>query len=182
MFSDSESIENRFNVSLDDIDYDAKFVFEEIGYQLEPSEISAAFALVQLTKLKENIKLRKKNFEDHLEYFSQFNFFDLPKTNINANTCWLAFPMIIKDNSPFSRKDLQIYLEKRNIQTRVVFTGNILRQPGFKNIKCIGKNNDFPESDKVMKNGILIALHHGLTDEMKNHLYESFDIFLKKYK
>ena len=181
LFADSESIENRFNVFLDGINYDAKFVFEDIGYQLEPSEISAAFALIQLSKLSENVKKRKENFDAHISYFSKYDFFDLPITNPKADTSWLAFPMIIKENSPFTRKDLQIFLEERNIQTRVVFTGNILRQPGFKDINCIGQPEDFSEADRVMKGGILLALHHGLTQEMKDHFYESLDIFLSKY-
>ena len=179
LFSESEAIENRFNVHLDGIQYDAKFVFEEIGYQLEPSEISAAFALVQLNKLDQNIKSRQINFEKHTEFFQQYDqFFVLPKQNPNAETGWLAYPMIVKDDAPFNRTDLQIFLEKRNIQTRVVFTGNILRQPGYKDIDCIGKADDFINADNVMRGGILLALHHGLTDEMIEHVHSSCTIFL----
>ena len=181
LFSESEAIENRFNVHLDGIQYDAKFVFEEIGYQLEPSEISAAFALVQLNKLDQNIKSRQINFEKHTEFFQQHDqFFVLPKQNPNAETGWLAFPMIVKDDAPFNRTDLQIFLEKRNIQTRVVFTGNILRQPGYKDIDCIGKADDFTNADNVMRGGILLALHHGLTDEMIDHVHSSCSLFLEE--
>ena len=181
LFSESEAIENRFNVHLDGIQYDAKFVFQEIGYQLEPSEISAAFALVQLNKLDQNIKSRQINFEKHTEFFQQYDqFFVLPKQNPNAETGWLAFPMIVKDDAPFNRTDLQIFLEKRNIQTRVVFTGNILRQPGYKDIDCIGKADDFTNADNVMRGGILLALHHGLTDEMIDHVHSSCSLFLEE--
>jgi len=76
---------------------------------------------------------------------------------------------------------MQIFLEKRNIQTRVVFTGNILRQPGFKNIKSIKNKKGYPEADKVMKNGILIACHHGLTNKMINHIHNSIDEFMLNY-
>ena len=76
---------------------------------------------------------------------------------------------------------MQIFLEKRNIQTRVVFTGNILRQPGFKNINCIGEAGDFLNSDIVMKGGILLACHHGLDEEMLNHLYGSCELFMEKF-
>ena len=183
LFSESEAIENRFNVHLDGIQYDAKFVFEEIGYQLEPSEISAAFALVQLNKLDQNIKSRQINFEKHTEFFKQYDkFFVLPKQNPNAETGWLAYPMIVKDDAPFNRTDLQIFLEKRNIQTRVVFTGNILRQPGYKDIDCIGKADDFTNADNVMRGGILLALHHGLTDEMIDHVHSSCALFLEELK
>ena len=176
-------VKNRFNIYLDEIQYDAKFVFEEIGYQLEPSEISAAFALVQFNKLDHNIKARQLNFEKHTKFFQQYDeFFMLPKQNPNAETGWLAYPMIVKDDAPFNRTELQIFLEKRNIQTRVVFTGNILRQPGYKDIDCIGKADDFINADNVMRGGILLALHHGLTDEMVNHVHSSCDIFLKEFK
>ena len=76
---------------------------------------------------------------------------------------------------------MQIFLEKKNIQTRVVFTGNILRQPGFKKIKAIKSKNGYPEADKVMKNGILIACHHGLTSKMINHIHNSIDDFISIY-
>ena len=72
LFSDSESIENRFGYKIDNIQYDKKFVFEELGYQLEPSEISAAFALIQLKKLKKYIT-KKKIFKRHIKFFSKFN-------------------------------------------------------------------------------------------------------------
>ena len=182
LYQDSEAIENRFNVELQGIQYDAKFVFEEIGYQLEPSEISAAFAIEQLKKLHLNSSLRNKHFDSHTDFFKKFeNFFVLPNQNKQATTAWLAFPLIVREEAPFNRTDMQIFLEKRNIQTRVVFTGNILRQPGFKNINCIGEAEDFPNSDIVMKGGILLACHHGLDEEMLNHLYGSCEIFLEQF-
>lgn len=179
LFSESEAIENRFNVYLDDIQYDAKFVFEEIGYQLEPSEISAAFALVQFKKLNQNIKARQINFEKHISFFKEHEqYFVLPKQNPNAKTGWLAFPLIVKEDAPFTRTELQIFLEKRNIQTRVVFTGNLLRQPGYKDIDCIGSADNFVNADNVMRGGILLALHHGLSDEMIEHVHSSCSLFL----
>ena len=73
---------------------------------------------------------------------------------------------------------LQIFLEKRNIQTRVVFTGNIIKQPGFRNIKMKIDKYGYPESDKVMKNGILIACHHGLNKKMIKHIHKSISDFI----
>ena len=182
LFSDSEAIENRFNIDLDGVQYDAKFVFEEIGYQLEPSEISAAFALVQYKKLSKNIKARQENFNHHYKFLTKYDqYFDLPVQNPNAETGWLAFPVIVKDGSPFTRTDLQIFLENRNIQTRVVFTGNILRQPGFKDIHCIGSAEDFVNADRVMRGGILLALHHGLTNEMLMHVHSSIEKFIEQF-
>lgn len=183
LFVESEAIENRFNVHLDGIQYDAKFVFEELGYQLEPSEISAAFALVQLEKLDRNMELRNDHFNSHINFFSKYNnFFALPEQNPNAYTCWLAFPMIVKNDAPFTRTDMQIFLEKRNIQTRVVFTGNILRQPMMKNVKHVGKADEFVNADRVMRQGILLACHHGLNDEMMSHLYKSINLFISQFK
>ena len=183
LFVESEAIENRINVHLDGIQYDAKFVFEELGYQLEPSEISAAFALVQLEKLEKNMELRNNHFNSHINFLSKYsNFFALPEQNPNAYTCWLAFPMIVKEEAPFSRTDMQIFLEKRNIQTRVVFTGNILRQPMMKNVKHVGDADEFVNADRVMRQGILIACHHGLNEEMMSHLYKSIDLFISQFK
>ena len=182
LFNDSEAIENRFNIDLDGVQYDAKFVFEEIGYQLEPSEISAAFALVQYKKLSKNINARQANFNHHYKFLTKYDqYFDLPVQNPNAETGWLAFPAIVKDASPFSRTDLQIFLENRNIQTRVVFTGNILRQPGYKDINCVGSAEDFVNADRVMRGGILLALHHGLTKEMLAHVHSSIEKFIEQF-
>ena len=137
IFVDSEKIENRFNVELEGIQYDAKFVFEEPGYNLEPSEMGAAFGLVQLNKLQKNIDARIENFKKQYSFFKQFEeWFILPKQTPDTKTGWLAFPLIVKSTAPFTRTEMQIALEKQDIQTRVVFTGNILRQPGFKNINC----------------------------------------------
>ena len=178
----SEKIENRFNIKLDGIRYDKKFVFEEIGHNLEPSELGAAFGLVQLKKLKKNLRKREINFNLHTKYLKKYSkFFILPKQLPNSKSGWLAYPVTITENAPFSRTEMQVFLEKKNIQTRVVFTGNILKQPGFKNIKAIKDKKGYPEADKVMRNGILLACHHGLTKKMVNHIHNSIDEFLLKY-
>ena len=182
IFSDSESIENRFNVKLEGIRYDAKFVFDELGYQLEPSEISAAFALIQLEKLEHNISLRRKYFDKHMAFFREYeDLFDLPEETEGSYSGWLAFPLIVKEGAPFNRTEFQIFLEERNIQTRVVFTGNILRQPGFKDINCIGKAEDFLVADEVMKGGVLLGCHHGLNNNQIAHLHEMVQTFIKNF-
>jgi CDP-6-deoxy-D-xylo-4-hexulose-3-dehydrase len=178
----SEKIENRFNIKLDGITYDKKFVFEKIGHNLEPSELGAAFGLVQLKKLKKNLRMREINFNLHTSYLKRYSkYFILPKQLPQSKSGWLAYPITITKKAPFSRTQMQIFLEKKNIQTRVVFTGNILRQPGFKNIKAKKDKNGYPEADKVMKNGILIACHHGLTKKMIRHIHNSIDEFIVKY-
>ena len=178
----SEKIENRFNIKLDGISYDKKFVFEKIGHNLEPSELGAAFGLVQLKKLKTNLRKREINFNLHTKFLRKYSkYFILPKQLPQSKSGWLAYPITITENAPFSRTQMQIFLEKKNIQTRVVFTGNILRQPGFKNIKAKKDKKGYPEADKVMKNGILIACHHGLTRAMIKHIHNSIDEFLLRY-
>jgi len=177
----SEKIENRFNIKLDGILYDKKFVFEKIGHNLEPSELGAAFGLVQLKKLKQNLRKRERNFRLHSNFLKKYSkYFILPKQLPGSRSGWLAYPITISKKAPFSRTQMQIFLEKKNIQTRVVFTGNILRQPGFKYIKAKKNKNGYPEADKVMKNGILLACHHGLTKKMMKHIHKSIDQFILK--
>jgi CDP-6-deoxy-D-xylo-4-hexulose-3-dehydrase len=179
----SEAIENRFNVNVDGFEYDAKFIFEKIGYNLEGSEIGASFGLVQLDSLENNIKTREQNFKRQTEFFKQFEeFFTLPKQTENSSTAWLAYPLIIKESSPFKRRDFQIYLEKKNIQTRTIFSGNITRQPGFKNIAMKKSNDGFLNADNVMRGGVLIACHHGLTDQMFDHIHNVILEFINKNK
>jgi CDP-6-deoxy-D-xylo-4-hexulose-3-dehydrase len=178
----SERIENRFNIKLDGIPYDKKFVFEKIGHNLEPSELGAAFGLVQLKKLNSNLRKREINFSLHSKFLKKYKkYFILPKQLPGSRSGWLAYPITITKYAPFSRTQMQIFLEKKNIQTRVVFTGNILRQPGFKNIKAKKDNMGYPEADNVMKNGILIACHHGLTKKMIQHIHKSIDEFMSMY-
>ncbi len=178
----SESIDNRFNINLDGIDYDAKFVFEKIGYNLEGSEIGAAFGLIQLKKLIENIKIRKDNFRKQVNFFKSYgNFFKTPLEKSNHYSGWLAFPIIINEDAPFERKDFQIFLEKNNIQTRVVFTGNITRQPMMKGITYKTTKQGLRNSDQIMKRGVLLPLHHGMTNKMFDILHEKIKIFLNSY-
>ncbi len=178
----SEAIENRFNVDLDGIEYDAKFVFEMVGYNLEGNELGASFGLAQLKKLTQNIKTRQENFKRQCTFFSKYpDYFENPEETHGCDTAWLAFPILIKEKAPFSRRDFQIYLEKLNIQTRVVFTGNVLRQPMCKDVKKRVIEQGYPNADRIMKWGVLLPLHHGLTDQMFIRLHESIDNFIGKY-
>lgn len=182
LYIESESIQARFQKKIEQIDYDAKFIFEEIGYNLEPSELGAAFGLVQLSKLNENIEKRKEVFASHLNFFSAYkDWFILPKQFTEVETAWLAFPLVVKDNAPFSRKELQIFLEGRNIQTRTIFTGNILRQPGFEKILRRESEAGYANADQIMRGGMLIGSHHGMNTDMILHIYHSFKKFENSY-
>jgi CDP-6-deoxy-D-xylo-4-hexulose-3-dehydrase len=176
----SESIENRFNVDLDGIEYDAKFVFETVGYNLEGNEVGAAFGMAQLAKLDQNIKTRQENFNRQCAFFEKHGeFFSNPIESSDFSTAWLAFPILINESAPFSRKEFQIYLEERNIQTRVVFTGNVLRQPMCANIEKRILDEGYPNADAVMRRGVLLPLHHGMSDTMFNRLHQTIDEFIK---
>ena len=178
----SESIENRFNVDLDGIEYDAKFVFESVGYNLEGNELGASFGLAQLEKLDQNIATRQENFSRQCDFFSQFSeFFSIPIESSDFETAWLAFPILIKDTAPFSRRDFQIYLEERSIQTRVVFTGNILRQPMMRGCTKRIRESGYPNADAVMRRGVLLPVHHGLTESMFIRFQSVVKEFVSKY-
>ena len=162
--NESESISKRFNIKVSGIDYDAKYVFSEMGYNFLPSEISATFAIEQLKKLNNNIKIRNRNFTRLTSFFKKYeNLFELPESYDKVKTPWLAFPLVIKKNKILNRKKLQIYLEKNKIQTRTIFTGNILKQPVMKKRIYKKHKNCDHVANNVMKNGILIGCHHGMS-------------------
>ena len=163
-FNESENANKRFNIKISGIDYDAKYVFSELGYNFLPSEISAAFALEQIKKLKNNIQIRNRNFQKLNLFFKNYKtLFKLPDQYANVKTPWLAYPLVIKKNKKFNRKQLQIYLEKNNIQTRTIFTGNILKQPVMKNKLFKNHSECNTVANDVMKNGILIGCHQGMS-------------------
>jgi|TARA_Y100000310_G_scaffold178747_1_gene178683 CDP-6-deoxy-D-xylo-4-hexulose-3-dehydrase len=183
IFNESEGIKIRFSKKVDGIPYDGKYIFSALGYNFLPSEISAAFAIEQLKKLKKNIKIRIKNFEFLRKFFDNYkSFFKLPIQNKNVVTGWLAFPLVIKKNTNFSRNDLQIYLEKKGIQTRTIFTGNISRQPLMRNKYYKKHSQSHVISDDVMRNGILIGCHHGLRKKDLNRMTNTFKRLLDKYQ
>ena len=135
-----------------------------------------------LKKLKQNINTRQLNFNKQTKFFNKHkNFFLNPIETKGVNTSWLAFPILISEDAPFKRKDFQIYLEKRNIQTRVVFTGNILRQPMCEGIEKRVTPNGLNHADEVMKRGVLLPVHHGMTNEMFNRLHETIEDFIGQF-
>jgi CDP-4-dehydro-6-deoxyglucose reductase, E1 len=182
LLSDSEDIKKRLNIKLKGVDFDKKFVFSEVGYNFEPSEIGASFGLVQLNKLPKFQKIRNLNINLHKKFFSNYkNYFIAPKINKNVKTNFLAYPIIIKKNKKFDRKKLQIYLEKNNIQTRPIFSGNILRHPAFKHlISSKNKLNDFVNCDYIMRHGLLIGCHQGLNRNNINYIHKKISKFIAR--
>ena len=179
ILKDSEDINQRLKIKLKGVEYDKKFVFSELGYNFEPSEIGASFGLEQLKKFKKFSKVRNDNFYSHYNFFKNYtNYFILPKIIKGVSTNFLAYPIILKKNKNFKRKDLQIFLEKNKIQTRPIFSGNILRHPAFQ--KLISLRNKlvyFKNSDFIMKNGILVGCHQGLKKKDLNYIH----IVIKKF-
>ena len=183
LITDSENIKKRLDIKLKGYDYDKKFVFSEIGYNFEPSELGASFGLVQIKRFNKFSNIRVRNFNMHKKFFNSLkNFFITPRINKNVKTNFLAYPIILKKNKYFKRKNLQIFLEKNNIQTRPIFSGNILRHPAFK--KVISKRNKinaFKNSDYIMKNGILIGCHQGLSLKHMRYIHTKISEFLNKF-
>lgn len=178
----SEDIEKRFSdSSVDGIPYDAKFVFSEIGYNFQSTEIAAAFGLEQLKRLKKFTESRMNNFQRLSTFFAKYDsYFTLPIQHKDVSTNWLAFPLTIKQGAPFTRYEITKYLEEQNIQTRPVFTGNILRQPAYKHLKDYQKIKEFPIADNIMENGFVVGCHHGLEDEQLDYLEKTISEFINK--
>ena len=179
--NESEKIEDRFDIKLNDIPYDSKFIFEEMGYNFLPTEISAAFGLVQLKKLKKFTAIRQANFNNLYEFFSKIQFFRLPRQLSEVKTSWLAFPLTINENAPFSRLEIVKFLEMNGIQTRPIFTGNVLKQPAFSKINYKNLGGDYEIANYIMENSFLVGCNHGLTEEHIDKMKNTFTTFLSKY-
>ena len=182
LVGESEAIEDRFGVEVDGIEYDSKFVFGDIGYNFLPSEISAAFGLVQLDRLEDYGSRRQKNFAAMRGFFADYEkWFILPRQQPETRTNWLAVPLIVRPDAPFTRRELQIHFETNNVQTRTVFTGNILRQPGFANIEHKADPAGYPNSDLVMQGGILLGCHQGMDAAQMDYVFDVFKSLAQRY-
>ncbi len=179
LYNENEGLKDRFSKDKLNFRYDKKYVFLEFGYNFLPSEISASFALEQLKKLKNNFKIRVSNFNYLKNMLLENNqFFEIPDQKKYIKTCWLAFPILIKKNSFFTKENLQIFLEKNKIQTRAIFSGNVLKQPLMKKKKYFKTPQCDVESNYVMKNGILIGCHHGLKINDLKYIKKTIKRFL----
>jgi len=168
-YGETEEYERRFSCQVDGMDYDDKYVFDDLGYNLIASDVSAAFAAVQVQKLSENVKQRWENFnylKSALAGNSNYRTFDVYD---GVYTGWLAFPIMVSGALEGRRKDLQIFLEQNGVQTRTVFTGNITRQPVAAKFTW-----DAPvpltHSDKIMANGVLLGCHNQMTKEKMDYV------------
>ena len=180
--TESEDIGERYAAELEGIPYDSKFIFEAVGYNFLPLEISAAFGSVQLKRLQHFSMIRQRNFRFLAAFFKNFEeFFVLPEALPEVQTNWLAFPLTLRKGAPFTRLQIVQHLEARNVQTRPVFTGNLLRHPGFRGLSAKLLAGGYPVADFVMKNSFLVGCHHGLGRTHVEYLKGAFAEFLEKY-
>ena len=170
-YGETEDYNRRFECKISGYDYDDKYVFDDLGYNFMPSEISAAFALVQLRDLENNLQGRADNFKILSDSFSKSENFSMFHTYENVFTGWLAFPMLLTNKLKGKRKEFQIYLEKEGIQTRTIFTGNILKQPVAEKF-IWDSHGSFEISDEIMQNGIMLGCHNQMDDEKMAYMQE----------
>jgi len=170
----SEKIEDRYKYEIEGFPYDGKFWYVEKGFNMRPIEAQATFGLEQLKRLDGFILKRKENFQKLYDFFAQFSYFNLPISQFDPN--WLAFPLTL-NNAPFTRYELVKWFENHEIQTRPIFSGNVLRHPAFKEL---GKADNFPNADYIMKNGILLGIHQGLGDKEIEYIKQTFNEFIDK--
>lgn len=179
--NDKEEFTKRFNFAVDDIPYDAKFLYSELGYNLKMNEAAAAFGLVQLKRLDGFLKKRTHNFNKLKQIFGKYEkWLVLPYLLDGAKTNWLAFPLTVKKDAPFTRYDFLKHLESKGIQTRVLFSGNIVRHPVYKNLK-FKVSGSLKNADTIMASSLLLGCHQALTDNDIRYVRQTSEDFFKKY-
>jgi CDP-6-deoxy-D-xylo-4-hexulose-3-dehydrase len=160
--------------------YDHKYIFSHVGYNLKATDMQAAVGVAQLVKVPKFIEARRRNwgtlrealaaYEDHLI---------LPEATPETEPSWFGFLLTVRDGAPFSRDELVRHLEDRRIVTRLLFGGNITRQPAYQDIphRTVG---DLANSDDVMNRSFWIGVYPGLTDEMIAYVIEAFAAFFEQ--
>jgi CDP-4-dehydro-6-deoxyglucose reductase, E1 len=177
LFGSRKGSDERFGPLADGTPYDLIFVFDDMGYNFEPSEIMAAYGLVQMDKLPEFNARRNRNkaqidavLAQHLDKVTP------PRTTEGLETTWMRYPFMLADG--IDRTAAQEFFVERNVATRMIWTGNILRQPGFANIAHRKPAEGLPEADRVMDRALSLPLHHGLTSDDMGHIVESTNEWL----
>ncbi len=157
--------------------YDHKYTYSHLGYNLKITDMQAACGLAQLNNLDFFIKKRKENFKFLMDSLSNLEeFLILPKAEKNSEPSWFGFPLSIKDNSKFDRNDLVSYLNNSRVGTRLLFAGNVTKQPYIKGLN-FKISKDLKNTDFVMNNTFWIGLYPGLQKEALEYSVE----ILKKY-
>lgn len=161
--------------------YDHKYVYSEIGYNLKMTDIQAAIGAAQMDKLESFCEKRKENFNKHMRIFSKYpQYFRLEKATEGSDPAWFAFIVTLKPEAPFKRDDITSYLNSKLIETRNLFAGNMVKQPGFMNREWrIADNLDV--TDNIMNNTFFLGTYPGLTDEMFAYVEEVLDEFISPF-
>ncbi|MEW6008950.1 MAG: lipopolysaccharide biosynthesis protein RfbH [Candidatus Omnitrophota bacterium] len=157
--------------------YDHKYVYSHIGYNLKITDLQAAVGLAQLEKLPKFIKKRQKNFKSLLKIFKRYErYFILPEETFGSAPSWFGFPLLIRENAPFKRGQIVNYLEKNKIATRMLFGGNLIRQPAYQNIKyrLFGR---LENTDLVMNNLFWLGVYPGITPLKLSYIKKVIDNF-----
>ena len=158
--------------------YDHKYVYSHPGYNLKITDMQAACGLAQLDKLDQFIQARKRNFSHLKEKLKSCEeFLILPEPTQNSDPSWFGFLITIKPNASFSRVDLLTFLDQYNIGTRLMFAGNLTKQPYMlsQNFKVSG---ELVNTDLIMNNSFWIGVHPGLTNEMLDYMVDRIETFL----
>jgi CDP-6-deoxy-D-xylo-4-hexulose-3-dehydrase len=177
LFGSKRGHTDRFSATVDGLAYDNIFVFEDARcFNFEPSEIGAAFGLVQLDKLAEFNRRRQRAFQRYDEWFLEHeDRFIRPTTTKGVEATWMLYPFMLRPGAGRTRSELQELLEKRGIPTRVVWSGNITRQPGFCDIERREPEDGFPNADRVMEYALMLPTHQGLSEEDVEYVIEVLD-------
>lgn len=165
-FYGSRKGDQRFLAQVDGMEYDSLFVFEELGWNFEPSELGAAFGLEQLKKLPENHRVRQRNFAAYQEFFARYpDHVDRPVQLEGLDTAWLAYPFVLRPEGGLARSVFQRELERRGVDTRMVWTGNVTRQPMMRGVAHRADPQGYPNADRVMEHALLLPCGHALTED-----------------
>ena len=170
----------RFDWKLGDLPqgYDHKYIYSHIGYNLKATDMQAALGVSQLEKLDSFIAIRKRNFDYLYSQVSQFTEFILPEATPNSEPSWFGFPITIKPESGISREKLLRFLDEKKIGTRLMFAGNILKQPAYRNTEFRVVGN-LDNTDLVMNNSFWLGVYPGLNKQMLDYVVEALGQFLK---
>jgi CDP-4-dehydro-6-deoxyglucose reductase, E1 len=171
----------RFGELADGTPYDLVFLFDSIGYNFEPSELGAAYGLVQLGKLERFNGQRRANWQQLEDFFAGHDGVTTGRTTEGARTTWMRFCLTVDEDAPFTRTQVQEFLVERSIETRMVWTGNILRQPGFAKVRHRAPEGGLPRCDRVMDRALSLPIHHGLTSDHMGHICEQLDALFEHF-
>ena len=166
----------------DDIEYDHKYVFSRLGYNLQITDLQAAVGVAQLEKIGRYDTQRKHNWGRLYEGLKEYRrYFILPKPITGADPSWFGFHLTLKETSSFTRKDITQYLESRKVGTRLLFGGNLLLQPAFKTIphKVFGT---LENSNLISRDTFWLGVHPGIDDERMDFILECFHDFMREHK